>query len=156
MKERKIQVTPLEAAEWMADGYYVECFVLVSPTIPTEPAPIAPSVKTEEVIPSFVTQQYTRKSPVHIHKKVPKTAILALSLDGNEPKQGRLGHAWKKLKKNLFTKEATASYSRKQIEKAVSLVDESAVPSNYSSEFIHRYKCLRVIAPTYKGTNHEN
>ena len=132
MITRKVKIKPADAASWMADGYYIECYALVTPTQAADPL--------DEVTLASPATFRTHTTTKNSH--VPKEAILRLSLDGKEPRSGKLGSVWRSIKEQLFAGDLTASYTRKEVE---DFIFSQGGNVNQSSEMIHRYACLRVL-----------
>lgn len=122
---KRIKIQPSEASDWLKEGYEIECFALVEP------------VKSSRLDNSSGRVKAFR-SPVI----TPKTK-LTISLEGKGPKAGKMAVAWIKIKKDLWTQNVTAHYTRLEVEKALSkhgYNDRSAI-----AYMVNRLKCLRVV-----------
>lgn len=118
----KLSVSLKEAVDWAKKGYEIECFVMISPSVS--------NTKKGKRIKQFVAA----------------TSIVTLSHDGREPIKGDLLSVWTKVKKELWTKNATANYTRAQVDE---VIRKHAGPNKswIFSNLCGRLKCIRVITP---------
>ena len=118
----KLPVTPAEASELLAQGYEIECYL---------------------ILPSPESAQEKRGGSRH---HLPKTVVLGISVRAKEPVMGAIAKMWPKVKKEFFT-DPTKVATRLAIEK---FVIKEGGKKNHVSQFIHAYKCLRVVEPEAK------
>jgi len=122
---KRIKIQPSEASEWMKEGYEIECFAIV------EPVKASRRDNHSGRIKAFRSPVITLKTK------------LTLSLEGREPKAGKMGAAWPLLKKELWADKVTAQYTRSDIEASLSshgYTDRSGI-----AYMVNRLKCLRVV-----------
>jgi len=90
----KIEVNLKQAVEFAAKGYDVTCYV--------------------------VTQPLATKKRASGDQIIYQKTMLMLSMKGVDPTKGTMEVAWKKTKKDLWSKDVTQPYSRSDIEKSMS------------------------------------
>lgn len=126
---KRIKIEPHEAAEWMKQGYDIECYVLVQPVAAAKKLP--PGRK--------------RASPTHVTPEIPQSAQLAFSVETKyQPKRGELGRVWPKLMLELWDKDITKTYSRNRIEQVMGELGHPN-PRNAVAYLVNRVKKLRVV-----------
>jgi hypothetical protein len=111
----KIAVEPAKASELMAQGYTIECYLIL-------PEPTRTTHKKAQ--------------------KIASTVWLSLGLKGTEPMLGKIGEVWPKVKMGLLKGDPTRKVTRKDAE---AFVVKNGGTKNHVSQFIHAYKCLRVV-----------
>jgi hypothetical protein len=117
---KKIAVTPAEASKLMADGYDIECYLILPPA-------------------KNYHAQRNRSGLPHI----PNSANLALSTQPKRvPVKGAIAETWKRVKKEVFNDSLTKLITRRRLE---DWCEKNGGTRNNVSQFIHAYKCLRVI-----------
>ena len=115
---RKLKIGAKEASDLMAEGYTVECYLILPDPIPT---------KTQRKM---------------LAPRIPKDAQLAYSPEGEVPHKGRVAAAWKYLLDKTF-RDPRSKYTRGNLEKM--LRDQKFTdPVNLVSQLIHKYHILRV------------
>lgn len=114
----KISVTPAEASDLMAQGYTIECYLILPPANAKTPCTRAPAVNP--------------------------TDHLALSTRGTPPKKGGVFAAYTAMKVDLFKKDPRKTYTREALE-AWFKEKKFKYPAEYVSQLIHKHKVLRVV-----------
>jgi len=113
----KLKVGVKEASELMADGYEVECYLILPP------AGVKP--KKRKVRPT-----------------VPQSRVALAVNPRKEPTLGAIALTWIKVRENFFSNDPTKYATRKRLE---DWAIKHGGNKNQVSQFIHAYQCVRVL-----------
>lgn len=117
----KVKVDFKQAVDFMREGFNIECYVVLEP----KPVRNLSKRRVGQRIPSVNNAQY-----------------VTLSLDGLEPRNGKIGMAWPKVKAELWGKDITALYTAGYVRKE--LVKQGSDITAFSY-LLHRCHCIRAV-----------
>jgi hypothetical protein len=117
-QKTKIAVTPAKASELLAQGYEIECYLILPPA--------------------------DAKVPCERSKPVSPETRLRLSTEGTPPKKGGIAAAFVAMRDHLFKKDPRKTYTRAELETWFK-GQKFKWPENYVSQLIHKHHVLRVV-----------
>ena len=111
----RIKVTPKQAAEFMAAGYIIECFVFTG----TPPA-----------------------KPRSARKVIPANAKIGLSVQHAGPVKGKMVEVWKKTCDDLWMPDSFVTYPRSKVE---AVLKKHGADTSTFAYLANKLECLRVV-----------
>jgi hypothetical protein len=113
---RKLEVTPKEASELLAEGYTVKCYLVLGPP------------------------QECKERPEKVF--VPPEALVARSVEGRDPSKGKIAKVWATASKALWAKDVTKIYTRAEVDTALKAAGDT---DTGTFSYLRRCGAIRLV-----------